>query len=65
MSSLREKQGYINLETFLNDNCIHDTVYQNLAKYEMFKRRSEQGEEEGTFYVLHIIPLIFFPSFYN
>ena len=28
---------------------------------EMFKRRNSQGEEEGTFYVLHIIPLIFYP----
>jgi len=33
--------------------------------YEMFKRSVTQGEEEGTFYVLHIIPLIFFPSFCN
>jgi hypothetical protein len=33
--------------------------------YEMFKRSVSQGEEEGTFYVLHIIPLIFFPSFYS
>ncbi len=27
----------------------------------MFKRRNSQGEEEGTFNVLHIIPLIFYP----
>jgi len=32
---------------------------------EMFKRRNSQGEEEGTFYVLHIIPLFFsLPSYF-
>jgi len=37
---------------------------KKFEKYEMLKRKSSQGEEEGTFNVLHIIPLIFFPSFY-
>jgi len=39
------------------------TYIKRKLHYEMFKRSVTQGEEEGTFYVLHIIPLIFFPSF--
>jgi hypothetical protein len=37
---------------------------RKFEEYEMAKIRISQGEEEGTFNVLHIIPLIFFPSFY-
>jgi hypothetical protein len=34
---------------------------RKFEKYEMAKIRISQGEEEGTFNVLHIIPLNFFP----
>lgn len=40
------------------------TYIKRKIHYEMFKRSVSQGEEEGTFYVLHIIPLIFSPSFF-
>ena len=40
-------------------------TYSKSKKYDLLTGSVLKGEEEGTFYVLHIIPLIFIPSFYS
>jgi len=51
--------NYQYFETFLNATGIHDNVYQKNNVYCIVQGSIIRGKEEGTFIVLHIIPLFF------